>query len=549
MKEVELRRAYRTQESLVRYLAEQAVDLCADIEDESLNEYIEPVQAARRALDFNRRLIVIGTAQSGKSTVLAGVANLPVIARTPMEGHYLCWRYSHRDTIDDTHARYIPLPWLDGLELVDTAACDGPARAACETLLQGADVVIAVIDARAAESSPVWQMLAALPEQVRSCCALAVTHSDELPTEAAVTLKSALQQLAATLRPQPPIFYIQPDKDTGTGALRERVSETLRSAPPLRTAIRWLAERAEALSEKQSRVLRKRYSASLTDRSFISTIDQGIDYFLTRQMGEIDKLQTGLDKAVESVMPRVLHRIRAMMGHTLSPTVLLRLELMGMSTDHELYEQIVAQVKLSQAELDRLFTLNCAGHWRMVKPDMKKTLDFEIGEFPEADLEAELAELRERLCQDLYEPFANIKMRHKFNHLFVAQAGWMHMCMVFLCFLLVAAGTLGFLGQDTAGLCCVAAAALVWLAGSLGNMHAYRRISAEVRELTLQLRSGMKEAMRPVLERLIVSRVTAYRQLYIKPRQKVALRDDMLKPLQEKQKNIFHALRALLPSL
>lgn len=545
MRGVELRRAYRVQESLVRYWAEQAVALCTDIEDEELDEYIAPVNAAIRALQNERRIIVIGTAQSGKSTILAGIADVPVIARCPMTDSYLCWRGGHRDGGDDSHARFLPLPWLNGLELVDTAACDGPAREHCEILLQEADAVVAVVDARAPETSPVWEMLAALPEHTLSGCILAITHTDELEGEGAVTLKSTLQRLVAGLKVSPPTYVVHPGNTAGIESLRARLGEVMREPRPLRAAIHGLAVCAIDLVEKQSRILRARYSASLTDRSFISNIDSQIDHFLSKQINEIGTLQESLNKAVTDVLTPVLRSIRFAMGWVLSPTVLLRLELMGVYTDSELYAHIVDRVKSTQEKLDHVFTQTCAGHWRMIKPSMKKTLNFEIGEFPNVDLEEELAELRERLCQDLYEPFASTKLRHSFFRLFVAQAGWMRMCIIFMCFFLTTAGVLGFIGQDMLGIWCVAIALLIWLSGSLAHHRAYRHIAKEVSALTNALRLDMEQAMRPVLERLIVSRVTAYRQLYLKPRQKVARRDDMLKPLQERQKNLLIQLRTL----
>lgn len=546
---MELRRAYRTQESLVRYWAEQAVDLCVDIEDESLEEYAEPVRAAMQALQHDRRIIVIGGEGSGKSTVLAAIAGVPTIARCHMDGLYLCWRSVCRDG-DASHSRFLPLPWLDGLELVDTAACDGPAGEICPALLQGADVVVAVVDARAPEASPVWDILAELPQQALASCLLAITFSDLLQGEGAVTLKSTLQELFTNRLKTPlPTYTLLPGREDGAGALRTRVGEILREPHTLRAAIRGLAERAIDLVDKQSRVLRVRHSASLTDRSFISTIDHEIDNFLSHQMLGIGTHQSNLNNAVMKVIPPVLRKIRSSLGWTLSPTALLRLELMGADTDRSLYRQMEEKVQVMQAEFDKQFTLSCAGHWRHVRPRMKMTLDFEIGEFPEADLEEELAELRKRLCRDLYEPFASTKLRHSFFRLFIAQAGWMRACMVFLCFLLAAGGALGFIGQDLLGFCCVGAAALVWLGGSIGHHLAYRHICKEVTRLTDALRVDMESSMRSVLEQLIVSRVTAYRQLYTKPRQKVARRDDMLKPLQEKQKSIHIQLRTLLPRL
>ena len=216
MDQVELRRAYRTQESLVRYWAQQAVALCKDIEDESLEEYAAPVRAADKALQRDRRIIVIGGAKCGKSSILAGLVGAPVIASHRMEGHYLCWRFSCRDG-DATHSRFIPQEHLNGLELVDTAACSGEAADTCRTLLQGADVIVAVVDSRAPEMSPVWDMLAELPEALLSSCLLAITFTDILGAEQILKLKDTLRDLAATKlkseRPLP-LYQVSPANQT-----------------------------------------------------------------------------------------------------------------------------------------------------------------------------------------------------------------------------------------------------------------------------------------------------------------------------------------------
>lgn len=546
-----IRRAHRKQESLVRYWAEQAVNLCVDIEDESLEEYIQPVRSAMDALQHDRRILVVGGQGSGKSSVLAGIAEVPVIARSRMEGLYLCWRSLCRDG-DVSHSRFLPLPWLDGLELVDTADCSpGSAQDTCLALLQCADAVVAVVDGRAAESSPVWGLLRSMPKPLLGTCVLAITHTDSLPTEAAVVLKSTLQRLIpAQLDAAVPFFFVSPGNAASMSQLRNHVGQIMQEARLLRASLHSLVERATDLVDKQSRVLRVRHSTSQTDNSFISSIDQEIDNFQTYELRELSKHQDSLDAAVQKVLSPVMDKIlRYQLGWMLSPTALLRLELMGANTDQTLYQQMEQAMRHAQEELDKSFTQLCANHWKTVQPRMKATLDFEIGAFPQEELEKDLSDLRKRMGQDMHEPFNSSGLRHRFFRLFIAQAGWMRACMIFLCFLLVAGGALGFVGQDTLGLCCVAAAILVWLGGSVGHHMAYRHICRQVAQLTEDLRIDMSLSMRHVLERLTISRVAAYRQLYTKPRQKVARRDSMLKPLQEQQKKIHIQLRTLAPRI
>lgn len=551
MEQVELRRAYRTQESLVRYWAQQAVTLCKDIEDDSLEEYAAPVRAADAALQRDRRIIVIGGEKCGKSSILAGLAGAPFIASYRMEGHYLCWRFSCRDG-DATHSRFIPQEHLNGLELVDTAACTGEAAATCRSLLQGADVVVAVVDSRSPESSPVWDMLAELPDSLRDSCLLAVTFTDILGAEQILKLKDTLREISAAKLPHErplALYQVSPANQSSMQVFRSRVQDAVNSARILRSDIRRLTDRTSDLVDKQSRILRARHSVSLTDMSFLAGIDQEIDVFLSNQMKTLNTCLANLKSALLDTLPPLMQQLRYSFGWTLSPATLLRLELMGADTDRALYHQMEEKVQHLQAEADVRFVEVCKWHWGEVRPRMKKTLECEIGEFPRQELEKELEKLRRNLCRDLYDPFYNTGLRHSFCGLFISQAGWMRACMLFLCFLLAVGGTLGYMGQDMPGLACVAAAVLVWLGGTLGHQLAYRRISSHISQLTQNLCHDMESSMSGVMENLIISRVTAYRNLYTKPREKVARQNNMLAPLQERQKEIRIHLRSIAPRL
>lgn len=526
------------------------MELCHAIEDPELEEHAEPVIEARNVLDHDRRIVLIGGGRCGKSSLLAGLLGAPTLASCAMEGHYTCWRYVCRDG-DATASRFVPLPSLNGLELVDTADCaDAQVRETCLALMRGAEVVIGVVDGRAPEASPVWDTLSDLTEQELSDCLLVITFTDTMGAEEALKLKDVLRDLCLSrVRFSLPLYFVCSGDARSMDTFRSRVQEAMLGPDGLRAAIRSLAERAADLVDKQSRILRVRRAASLTDNSFISSIDQEIDNFLSHQMLGLSAHQENLNAALKRVLPPLLQRVRSYFGHGLSPSTLLRLELLGADTDRALYRHMEEEVKEMQTESDRQFSMSCALHWRSVRPRMKKTIECEIGDFPEPDLENELGDLRKRLCGELYEPFANTGLRHQLFRLFIAQAGWMRACMIFICFLLTAAGALGFVGLDMPAVCCVASAAMVWLVGTIGSHLACRHICREVTRLAEGLRIAMELSMRGVLERLIVSRVAAYRRLYIRPRQKVARQDAMLEPLQQRQKEIYLQLRTLIPRL
>lgn len=546
---VEIRRAYRIRERLVRYWAQQAVALCKDIEDESLEEYAAPVRQAAEALTLDRRIMVMGGPGCGKSSILAGLAEVPVIAGHTMEGAYLCWRYVCHDG-ESRNSRFLPLPELDGLELVDTASCAGEGAEVCRTLMKGADVVVAVVDGRSPAEAPVWDLLAEMPAPQLADCLLAVTHTDLIDAESQLSLRDTLRALCAEkLHRELPLYLVTPTNRNSMESFRSRVQDVVRGAQSLRGAIRRLADRATDLVDKQSRVLRARHSVSVTDMSFLSGIDQEIDNFLTRQLNSLGDHLAVLKKAMEQALPPLLRRVREAFGYALSPTTLLRLELMGADTDRSLYHEIETQVQRIQNEADQQFVLSCSSHWRSVRPRMKKTLECEIGDFPATALESELGKLRMGLCRDMYEPFASTGLRHRLYGVYTAQAGWMHAYIIFLCFLLVVGGVLGYMGQDVPGLSCVVMSLVLWLLGCLGHNLAYRHVALRVKAMAEELCADMETALRNSLEHLLISRMTAYRNLYTQPREKVARQSSTLAPLQERQKDIRMHLRSIMPRL
>ena len=420
---MELRRVYSTQEGLVRYWSDQALGLCNDIEDEELAEYAEAVLAAQSLLRRDRRIIAIGGAGCGKSALLAGLAEAPVIALRAREEPYVCWRYMCRDG-DATCSRFLPKPSLSGLELVDTADCGGESREICEALLQGADVVIAVVDGRSPESSPVWDLLATLPEEALNATLLAVTHTDTLGAEQALRLKDKLRALTRErLGYLLPPYYVCPADARGLETFRSRVQEALQAPHGVRSAIRALAETASTLMDKQGRILRARYMVSRTNNSFIAGIDQEIDNIQAYQMRGLEKLYSYMQDELERAVPPLLRRVRRYFGPGLSPSTLLRLELLGADTDRALYCQMESRVQSLQAETDEKFASLCVQHWNDVRGRMKKALECEIGDFPADTLNEDLDDLRKRLGSELYDLVAGSGLRHKLYELFMAQAG------------------------------------------------------------------------------------------------------------------------------
>lgn len=543
-----LNRSYRTQEALTCYWARQAIELCGAIDDSSLEEHVGPVQTAVAAVQRQRRVVFVGGRGCGKTGLLAAVCGCPVMAKAPWDGAYVCWRYRCDDG-DATCSRFIPEPSLEGLELVDTAPCETVGET-LRTLLPGADVVVAVIDGRALQDSPVWALLASLPENSVGSVLLALTFTDMLSAEAVVQLGENVRELCRErLQAMPAACNVSPANAAAVETFTARVQDALGAPGAIRADLRRVQETVENLIYKQGSVLKKREDVTRLDSGFLAGIEQEIENFLTRQKQGCKAHGEHFTDAVRRVRPRLLRRFGRAFGWFLSPVTLLRLELFGAGVEKAYCSMVQQDVCRLQEENDRNFILSCAAHWKSVRPRMKQTLECEIGDFPESELAAELEQLRSRLAHDLGEPFLRERIRPLLSAAFREPAGWMRAVIVACCLVLMVSGLCGYLGQDAVACDLVLAAALMWAAGSVGHLVAASRLRRTVTELSEHLYPAMHAALEPVVENLVVSRVAAYRRLYTAPRRKVAEHESSLEPLRRRHSEIHRMIRSVSPRL
>ncbi len=545
---VMLQRSYKSQESLVRYWALQAVALCSKIEDDGLDEFSAPVHEAIAAMERERRIVFFGGRGCGKTALLSRVASCPVMAAVPFESPYLRWRYACADG-DCTHSRFIPEERLEGLELVDTQACDTPEQTeVLRGLLPDADVAVAVVDARSYESSPVWELLAGLPEESTSVVMIALTFTDSLSAEASLELSAAMRELSRTrLGRVLPAYAVSPASETAVESFTLRVQEALSAPAGVRAAIRRVLNAAVDLMYKQGSVLKGREDVARTNSGFLSGIEQEIDNFLSHQMTGVKGCTDSYVDSVYRVSPKLLRRLHRAFGFLCSPVTLLRLELFGSGVEKTFYRMMRADVNAIQQESDHRFCTSCSGHWRSVRPRMKQTLQCEIGEFPEESLNEELAKLRGLMAREMYIPFVNERFRAQLSEAFKARVGWMQVAIVTLCLLLTLAGLLGFIGQDVLAIGVLSLAGSVWLVASVVQWVAFSHLRREIETKAEALHSAMRASLAPAVENLIISRVAAYRRLYAEPRRKVSKHISLLKPLQQEHGEIYRQLRGAAP--
>ena len=543
-----LKRSYRTQESLVRYWAQQAVDLCADIDDSSLYEPIQPVLQSFDLLRKPRRIIFIGAAASGKSSLLSHILGSRVPAAVPMEGNYIRWRYRCEDG-DSSHSRFLPIESLEGLELVDTADCSRPEvrDALCEQV-KGSDVVVAVVSAGLAESSPVWELLEAVPDSEYGNCMVALTHTDTIPAASALELNETLRgYLRTRLGSNLPIFQVCPTSAQGVEVFTARVQDSLSAPKGVRSAIRSVVNAAVDLMYKQGSILKIRGDIARTDSGFLAGIEQEIDNFLAHQVLGVPACAANYADSVRRARIPLLKRIYRRYGFFLSPVALLRLELMGAYAEESFIRAIRDDVLAQQEDADAQFMHSCSLHWKHVRPRMKQTLDCEIGDYPEADIAADLEQVRSGLIRDLREPFNRQQVRGTLGKYFKSQAAWMRPFVTLICFLLMVGGILGFFGQDFFAVCALILAGIVWVFGTLAHLISIRGIRPLVNRVEGIIYDNLNNRIQNIVQNVVVSRVSSYRRLYTAPRRKVAEHEATLQPLMERHSDIYRQLRAAAP--
>lgn len=533
----------------MRYWAQQAVELCEEIDDESLNEVRDGLLDSIERMGADRRVVMLGATRSGKSELLAGMVGAPVIGRVEPAHHYLRWRYMNNDG-DSAHCRFLPDPNLFGMELVNTRGCENPLVAeAVAPLLPGADVVVAVVDARTLQDSPVWALLAPLPEEGGPACMVALTHTDALDAEHTVTLSDTVRQLCRERVGRAlPVYQVNPTNAALADAFGDKVVEAMESSSGgLRAAIREVMRRGSDLLYKQGSILKARDAVARTDSGFLQGIEQEIDNFLARQMQGVRNCVLNYAASAQRSMPKLLLHLRRSMGWFLSPVVLLRLESYASAAENLYYRLVLDDVTLQQEELDKQFVHSCGGHWRSVRPRMKQTLQCEIGDFPAEELEKELEQLRQRLQSSLYEPFRYLRIRSHFASLFKCQVDWMRFFTTCLCLSLTAAGLLGFFALESLAFIFLGVAVAFWMLGTLIHLLVVRKICQLVRKDAEPLRENLSGHMAALVQDMIVSRVAAYRRLYTDPRKRVAEYETSLAPLQQRQSEIFRQLRSSAP--
>lgn len=546
-----LKRSHRVQESLVRYWAQQAMEMYGVIGDDSMQPQLEAVQQALAAMEGDRRVIVMGGERCGKTSLLSYVAGLPVIrSGRQQESPYLRWRYGNDDG-DTERSRFLPLNELQGIEFVDTGNCaEQEVQEELLRLLPGSDAAVVVVDARNGEQSPAWAVLEQLPINAVANVLVALTFTDKIPAAEALALSARIREMCRErLRLVVLVCNVCPTSEQGVEMFVTRVQETLDSPEGARRAIRNALEATGRLMTRQSGIINARTAAMRDERGFLGSIENEINTFLSHQLDGVDECAADYSTVPKSVLPALLRKLRRSFGRVLSPVALMQLEEMGAGAETSLYRLICKGIIDKQKESDTRFVSSCQAHWRSVRPRMKEAIECEISEFPQDVLEAELNRLRRQLEHELYQPFANLRIRSSLDTGFTAHLGWMQGMHTMLCVFLSLAGLCGVLGFDTFALWMLGFMLLVWLCGAWRHMRALAKLGRSITREAETLDGAMHELMPTLVRNMVVSRVGAYRRLYAVAGHRVQEYVEKLHPLQERHNAILRELRTTAPRI
>ena len=546
-----LKRSYRVQESLVRYWAQQAQEMYGVIGDDSMQPQLEAVEQALAAMQGDRRVIVMGGAGCGKTSLLSYVSGLPVMRGGKRSASpYLRWRYGNDDG-DTRHSCFLPLPELQGIEFVDTGDCaEEEVQQELLSLLPGSDAAVVVVDARSGGESPAWDVLQQLPVNGVANVLVALTFTDKIPAQEALELSARIREMCREkLRLVVMVCNVCPTSDQGVEMFVTRVQETLDSPEGARRAIRNALEATGRLMTRQSGIINARTAAMKDESGFLSGIESEINTFLSHQLDGVDECAADFSSVPLSVLPQLKRMLRRSFGSFLSPVALLQLEDMGAGAESSYYRLVCKAIMDRQRQSDERFVASCQAHWRSVRPRMKEAIECEISDFPQDVLEAELNRLRRQLEHELYQPFTRLRIRTALDSAFTEHVGWMHAAHVLLCLCLVLAGVLGYLGMTTPALWAMCGVLAVWGAGALLHRGALRRLNEEFTREAKGLDSAMQGEMPRLVRELVVSRVGAYRSLYAVASARVREYVEKLRPLQERHNAILRELRTTAPRI
>ncbi len=540
--------AYRSQKSLITHLAGQILALSSEIAEGSLVEQEKRLEETVNALTHNRRVLLLGRENSGKSTLLHALIDEPLIPQVISRERVIRWRTTASER-ESTPARYLMRDDLAGLEFIDTTdhLLTGVVERLPELVAQS-DIAIAVVNSRDIEEADFWTMLRDMQALETRCqFAIVPTHIDLLDAKQSLRLKGAIQDGTHDYLREPiPYFPLDAREDSDElTRLSAYVQGVLDGEQGMRRDLVEAADACQELLQKHAQVLQARQAARSADTGFLRSVDEEINRFQERQLAGVETLIENYVNDLQEISEDIEAELTGYFGSLFIPTDLLVYERVAPEIESDYYLQLNSALLERQKESDQQFILACKSHWTSVEERMRDTLHCSISSFQSGKLLLELGELHRQLFHTVHETLQKNQFRHKVHSMLTPLIGKIYPLFILICLMTAVAGSLGFYEYHFFGLLCLIAAGFFWLLASLVQHLSIRTASKALKTLLVEVNHSVSQPLASALGELILSRVAAYRQLYKEPRELLVEQEKMLIPLTQQQRKLYQQFCAL----
>ncbi len=540
--------AYRSQKSLINHLAGQALALSREIAESSLVEHENTLSQALKVLTHNRRVLLLGRENSGKSTLLSALINEPLIPKVISRERVIRWRTTACEP-ESSPARYLMRDDLASLEFIDTTdhLLTGVVERLPELVAQS-DIAIAVVNSRDLEDADFWIMLRdLLALETRCQFAIVPTHIDTLDAKQTLRLKGAIQDgIHDYVKTPIPYFPLDTREESDElTRLNAYIQEILDGEQGMHRDLVEASNACQALLQKQANVLQSRQAARSADTGFLRSVDEEINRFQERQLAGVEPLIESYVNDLQEISEDIEDELSGYFGSLFIPSDLLVYERVAPEIEAEYYLQLNAALLERQKDSDQQFLLACKSHWTSVEERMRETLHCNISSFQSGKLLHELAELHRQLFHTVYETLQQNQFRHKLHSMLTPLIAKIYPLFILICLMTAVAGGLGFYEYHFFGLLCIIAAGFFWLLASLVQQLNIRATSRALKALLIEVNHSISQPLASALAELVLSRVAAYRQLYKEPRELLVEQEKKLIPLMQEQRKLYQQFCAL----
>lgn len=541
----------------VRNLAECALDFSRKVRGA---EEFPSESLVRHALDDSLRLpsiAVIGRTKSGKSTVLASLANEPAFAAGNFSTPAHRWVYDAscaggKKDESVVSTGFFPCELLLDVELIDTAGLEDPGvMRELPRLLSGVDLVVLALPANEWERSDCWDWLASLSPQILQRMLIALTYADAMGYEDLQMVKDGVRNASSQMLGQElPLFPVTQAlpggrPSPGIDALARRLDGMISAARPQAAVSEAVMAATASLLSEQEKVLRNQERLTRLDAGFLAGIEQEINEMRHRIEVSLPARLDVVCQFVQDCVPRLARKTSRQLGYVLSIGRIGKFRHFAEVIDEWFYELLRIGIEERIEFHNREFLASCRDHWNSVRPRVQEKLDCEIGEFPEETVKNRLDAYRRRLGPALYEPLRSFGVKSCLVKLYAGQERWMRRQIILIFLLLIAAGVLGGLGESLAGLILLACGIGFWVLSAIALIFVRMRLTTQIEDAARELPMVVRDEIQIPLYEAMVSGVVDYRKLYRTLRGMVDIGAEQIAPLLDEHSKMFYKLSAM----